>query len=330
MARLDVKSSPSCASRREVIARVLSRAPDVRFVENDASLYVRVHIDGTQANAVVSEVTLARSSGQSSTRRVVAASCTEASEAIAVIIAIALGKSESGKDSTSSEDGSAAARDGASGRTDTARRANPAAASATGQSLAEEDGAVAQDGSATTPSSGLASRRHLAVQLAGQSFIAPAPGVMLGIGVYALAGLDSASVWSPALVLGAARAWRSGVEARGGTASFTLDAAMLDACAARFAFASIETRLCASALGGRLSAEGANTLNPPGVVARPFWVVGGSALFTTTVGARFEMSARLAAGVNLVRDEFRFDPIVFHKVRAVTFSPSIGFGTRFP
>jgi hypothetical protein len=168
------------------------------------------------------------------------------------------------------------------------------------------------------------------VQLAGQSFVAPAPGIMLGVGVYAMVGVDSASLWSPALGLGAARAWRSGVDARGGTASFTIDAVMLDACAVRFALASLETRLCASALGGRLTAEGTNTFNPPGAVARPFWVVGGSAIFTAPLGARFEVSARLAAGVNLVQDEFKFEPVVFHEVPAVTFAPSIGFGAHFP
>jgi hypothetical protein len=327
-AHLHVESSPSCASRGDLIARVLSRAPHVRFVEDDAALYVRVKVDATQPSAVVSEVTLARGGEQPSTRRVVAASCTEASDAIAVIIAIAIAKSASGLDS--GEGGSTAAPADTAGRTDAARRVNPAGASAAGQTPARKDSAAVPDGFATTPSSGLGSRPRFALQLAGQSFVAPAPGVMLGVGAYAMAGLDTASTWSPALVLGAARAWRTGVEARGGTASFTLDAVMLDVCALRFAFASVETRLCASVLGGRLSAEGSNTLNAPGVVARPFWVVGGSALFTRGVGAHFEVSARLAVGVNLVRDEFEFAPVVFHEVPAVTIAPSVGFGARFP
>jgi hypothetical protein len=153
---------------------------------------------------------------------------------------------------------------------------------------------------------------------------------MVGVGVYAMAGFDRASIWSPALILGAARAWRSGVDARGGTASFTLDAVMLDACAVRFSFTSVETRLCAAALGGRLIAEGTNTFNAPGAITRPFWVVGGTAVVTVTLGARFEISARLTAGVNLVQDEFKFEPVVFHEVPAITFAPSIGFGARFP
>jgi hypothetical protein len=331
-ARLDVQSSPSCASRGDLIARVLSRAPNVRFVVDDEALYVRVNVDATPTNAVVGEVTLSRSGAQPSTRRILAASCTEASDAIAVIIAIALGKSSrSNEDPAGTEGGSTGARDGTKGGPDPSLPANPAGANATGRPpRAREGGAANPDGFATTSSPSLGSRPLFALQVAGQAFVGPAPGVMIGVGVHAMAGIDAASIWSPALILGAARAWRSGVEARGGTASFILDTAMLDACALRFAFASVETRLCGWALGGRLTAEGTNTFNASGPVARPFWTVGGSAVFTRTIAAPFELSARLAAGVNLVQDEFKFEPIVFHEVPAITLAASIGFGVRFP
>ena len=333
-ARLSVTSSAGCASRSDVIARVLSRAPNVRFVDGQAALDIQVHVDARQANLVTSEVTLSGGGTPPFTRRVVAASCTEASEAIAVIIAIALGKSTSrDRDSTAAERAATASADGTTATTD--RRDDPDGTEAAGRENSSENAESAESAensarSAADGSPNLDSDPRFALQLAGQSFIAPAPGVMIGLGVYAMASLDTASIWSPALVLGVTRAWRSGVEARGGTAAFTLDAAMLDACAVRFAFATIETRLCAWALGGSLTAEGTNTLNAPGAVARPFWVVGGAAMFTAAIGARFEMTARLAVGVNLVRDEFKFEPIVFYEVPAVTLAPSIGFGARFP
>jgi hypothetical protein len=326
-ARLSVTSSAGCASRSDVIARVLSRAPNVRFVDGEAALDIHVHVDGRQTDLVTSEVTLWGRGSPASTRRVVAASCTEASEAIAVIIAIALGKSSSRDgDSGAAERASTASPDGTKVSTDPPRRDGLAATEA----VERENPRERDENSDRAATSHLAPEPRFALQLAGQSFFAPAPGVMVGLGVYAMAGLDTASIWSPALALGVTRAWRSGVEARGGTASFTLDAAMLDACAVRFAFAAIEARFCAWALGGSLTAEGTNTLNAPGAVARPFWVVGGTAMFTAALGARFEMSARLAAGVNLVRDEFKFEPIVFHEVPAVTLAPSIAFGARFP
>jgi hypothetical protein len=333
-AHLSVKSSAGCASRSDVIARVLSRAPNVRFVDGAAALDIQVHVDARQANLVTSEVTLSGGGTPPFTRRVVAASCTEASEAIAVIIAIALGKSTSrDRDSTAAERAATAAPNGTTATTD--RRDDTAATEAASRENSRENAESAESAenserSATDGLRSLESEPRFALQLAGQSFVAPAPGVMIGLGIYAMVGLDTASLWSPALVLGVTRAWRSSVEARGGTASFTLDAAMLDACAVRFALAAIETRLCVWALGGSLTAEGTNTLNAPGAVARPFWAVGGTVMFSAAIGARFEMTARLAAGVNLVRDEFKFDPIVFHEVAAVTFAPSIGFGARFP
>jgi hypothetical protein len=330
-ARLDVNSSPSCASRSDLIARVLSRARNVRFVNDDAALDIRVHVDARQANTVVSEITLSRRGAQPSTRRVVAASCTEASEAIAVIIAIALGKSTSSEEDTVQAVGeSTGPAGGTKGGTDSSPRENSAAPNAADRPRAREDGAANPDDLGTAPSPSLEWQTRFALQLAGQSFVGPAPGVMLGVGVYGMARFDRASTWSPALSLGAARAWRSGVDARGGTASFTLDAVMLDACAVRFAVASVETRLCASGLGGRLTAEGTNTFNAAGAVARPFWTVGGTALFTAPLGARFAISARFSAGVNLVRDEFKFEPVVFHEVPAITLAPSIGFSARFP
>jgi len=331
VASLSVKSSPGCVSRAELIAGVLSRAPNVDFVAEEAALDIRVQVDATQTSSVVSEVTLSRRGRQPSTRRVVAASCSEASEALAVIIAIALGKSTSHQsESVASENGSTESPGGTQRSSDASLRTGAAGSSRENRERAREVDAGKSGEFETTRSRSVEWRPHFALQLAGDSFVAPAPGVMIGVGVRALAGVDTASIWSPALVLGAARAWRSGVEARGGTASFTLDAATLDACALRFALASVETRWCAFLLGGRLSAEGSDTFNAPGTVARPFWVVGTSASFTASVGSRFEMTARLAAGVNLVRDEFKFDPVVFYEVPAITLAPSIGFGARFP
>jgi hypothetical protein len=313
-----------------LIARVLSRAPDVRFDDDSAALEISVQVDAKQTNTVVGEVTLSRRGAQPSTRRVAAASCTEASDAIAVIIAIALGKFTSGAEGPAApERGNTGAPAGTKGGTGASPK-NPAASNSADRRRTSEGGAENPDGFSAIPAPSSDSQTRFALQLTGQSFVAPAPGIMFGVGVYAMAGVDRASLWSPSIGLGAARAWRTGVDARGGTASFTLDAVMLDACALRFALASLETRLCASALGGRLTAEGTNTFNTPGAVARPFWVVGGTAMFTANLGARFEISARLAAGVNLVQDEFKFEPAVFHEVPALTFAPSIGFGARFP
>ena len=45
-----------------------------------------------------------------------------------------------------------------------------------------------------------------------------------------MAALDRDELWSPAVVLGAMHAWRSGFVEAGGTAAFTLDVAYLIQC----------------------------------------------------------------------------------------------------
>jgi hypothetical protein len=82
---------------------------------------------------------------------------------------------------------------------------------------------------------------------------------MPAIAVYVMGALDYDSLWSPAIMVGIAHAWRTGLAEQGGTASFTLDAASLDACGLRWGRSVVEARLCGSALVGRLIASGTDT-----------------------------------------------------------------------
>ena len=71
--------------------------------------------------------------------------------------------------------------------------------------------------------------------------------------------LERDGVWAPALFLGATHVWRDDLAEPGGNASFTLDAATVDACPLRVGAAWFVARPCASALFGRLSASGTDT-----------------------------------------------------------------------
>src|SRR6188474_1117665 len=102
------------------------------------------------------------------------------------------------------------------------------------------------------------------------------------------------------------RAWRTGIEERGGTAAFALDAAGLDACPFRARLLAVDARACASALFGRLSATGSNTNDAPGTVSRPFAATGAAAIMMTKLHPVIELSGRASIAVNLVRDSFEF------------------------
>ena len=130
-----------------------------------------------------------------------------------------------------------------------------------------------------------ATKRELGVTLAGQTVFGAAPSVMPGLALYAMAALERDGPWAPALFLGATHVWRSDLVESGGAASFTLDAASLDACPLRLRLSSLAVRPCASALFGRLASQGSNTgREQPGSAARPFGAAG--AVLTATFGSR--------------------------------------------
>lgn len=329
-AALEVAASPDCTTRADVIARVHARSPRVAFVEDGADVAVSARFSLLRNGAVAGELAIVRHGAEPSVRHVVAQSCAEAADAVALIIAVTL-------DPSSGEHGGAAERDAASAATaDTNGTKNGSADGASRSPPAEPKARataapVADDGtSASSSPSPFSGDPRFGLLFAGQTFLGPAPGVMPGIALYATAGIDRRGAWSPALLLGAVHAWRSGVEEPGGTAAFTLNAVSLDLCPLRFRSSRLEVRPCASLLGGGFSARGTDTQNPVQESARPFWMLGAAGVVTLALVWRLEASARVAVGANLVRDSFEFSPVVFHEVAPVTLGASLGLGVRLP
>jgi hypothetical protein len=146
--------------------------------------------------------------------------------------------------------------------------------------------------------------------------------------LYVIASSNRPSIWAPAAVIGAHHAWRR-VQEQGGKASFSLDAATLDACPLRIRFRAFDLRPCGSALLGRLGARGTDTSNPSVENGRPFLALGGGALVTANLGPFLTLSGRVTAGANLVRDSFEFKPTTFYTVPLITETVSIGLGVRW-
>jgi hypothetical protein len=343
-AELEVTANPECTTRADVMARVHARSPRVTFVENGGELAVSARFSRLSAGSVAGELTLVRRGAEPATRRVVAQSCAEAADAVALIIAVTL-------DPTSAERndrGDHAATEGRPGASDTtpgeprtkdekngpadgASRSPPAEPKEKGPSSnASSDNASSDEGSTPGSSSPLSGSARFGLLFAGQTFFGPTPGVMPGIALYATAGIDRPAPWSPALLLGFTHVWRSGIDEPGGTASFTLNALSLDACPLRFRSSRLEVRPCASLLGGRFAAQGTDTQNPAQERARPFWVLGAAGVVTVALVWRLEASARVGVGANLVRDSYEFSTTVFHTVPPVTLAASVGLGVRTP
>jgi hypothetical protein len=323
LAALEVEASSACTTRAELIARVRARAPAASFVDVGAAVAISVRFSAARAGAIVAEVTFTSGGAKPSARRVEAGTCREATDAVALIIAMTLSPPGNRGDGSGDSPASAGAA------SDQSTSSSPESPTATRKpaSPAERVEPAREAIDPTSPPT--ANVGSFGVQLAAQAFVGPAPQVMPGVAVYALAGLERRAPWSPAILLGASRAWQRGTQEEGGKASFTLDSMTFDACPVRLRLAGIETRPCGSLLVGRFSARGTDTINQAPESRRPFWVVGGAVVASKDLFWLLEASARVAVGANLVRDSFEFTPSVFHTVPAITVAASAGVGVRW-
>jgi hypothetical protein len=306
-ARLEVQALPDCATREALVARVAARSSRIHWAADPAGPNLRAAIARAPHNGAVAELVIVQPDGTISSRRLSAPSCEEATDAIALVIALTLDPMSAPGD-------------------------HPAAPPPSPLPDSDVTAAAPSHSSPPPPPPPLPpapTRPRFGVGAAAQAIFGPAPGVLPSIAVYAFAQLGRDAFWSPALFLLGTHAWRNDLVEPGGTAAFTLDAASLDACALRLRVSVVEARACAGGLVGRLAASGSDTYSPTSSV-RPFAAVGGSLLSTVGIGSVLEASARVGVGASLVRDAFAFAPFVFYRTAAVVVTPSLGLGVRLP
>lgn len=311
--RLKVRAARDCTSQADLRARVAARLPRAAFADDGVGLEATASFTTSQSGNVVGELTLAKPGTQTSFRRIVARSCAQAADAVALIIVVTLDPRAPGEtraESAPSDSAALSKQPSTEPKRDLAER----------PSMSSE--------ALSTRASSASSLPRFAVHLVGQAQFGVAPGVMPGLGLDAMAGLDRPALWSPAIVLGISHAWRSGVHATGGTAAFALDAVTLEACPFRVVLAPFEGRACGAGLAGVLAARGTHTNNSPGTRSRPFAALGASALGTAKLHANIELWFRAAVQANLERYSFEFGPYVFHSTGPVTVGATIGVGWR--
>lgn len=329
-ASLELDSNPNCATSTALIARVRARSPRVRFVDDGTGLKIRAQIAELQSGAVRSEVTFASGVGKASVRHVIARNCSLATDAVALIIAVTLDPTSAAQpepNATGSETTSPSPSEAESttaGKSSTGPRSvSPTARAAHGDEASLEPIEAPRPGTLARAWKGT-----VGVQLAAEAMAGPGPGFMPAIALETIVGFDRPRLWSPALGVGVHHAFRSVREA-GGRASFTLDAATLDACPIRLAWGVFDARPCASVLLGLLSAYGDDTTNPAPKSSRPFWVLGASLVVSADLVRHLSLSGRLSAGANLVRDSYEFRPATFYSVPFITSTASLGVGVRW-
>jgi len=312
-ARLDLRGPADCVSRGDLAARVAARSPRIQFVD-DAGIHADVALTSARPGNVVAELVLATPGAEQPPRRFAARSCAEAADAIALIIAVTL-------DPTLK-------RTGGPDRV-TASNEKPVDQSATDTAASKPPAPAATVDAVAPPAAvpGASSRRHFGVSVAGQTIFGPAPAVMPGIAISGMAALDRDGLWAPAIFVGATHVWRDDLAETGGTASFTLDAATVDACPLRVGGSWFTARPCVAALVGRLNASGTNT-EQASSAARPFATAG--VALTASAGTTVEVAARVGVGVTLLRDSYEFGGATFHRASPITTTASLGVGLHWP
>jgi len=315
-ARLEVQALPDCTTREELAARVAARSRRIHFDDEKPGPTLRVNIVPGPRGRAVGELQIVEPNGKSSTRRISAPSCAEATDALALIIALTL-------------DPTAATTVPAPAALRAMSPSRPAANTVTPAPPAPPPSGKTSAVVVAAPQPPAPARTRFGGGVGAEVLSGPAPGALPGVSLYLMAALDRASPWSPAAIVRGTHAFTSGLLESGGTAAFSLDALTLDACVLRLAVSAFEGRACASGLYGRLAATGSETYSPA-AAARPYAALGGSLIFSAALSRMLELSGRLGGGASLVRDSFAFSPAVFHRTAAATFAASLGIGVRFP
>ena len=334
-ARLEVQALPDCTTREELAARVAARSRRINFDDGGTGgPTVRASIARQPRGGATGELVIVQPEGKRSSRRLSAASCPEATDAIALIIALTLDPMSAAASASSAPPKTANEPPRTPPAAAPARQPAPArsAETPTGpQQEASPSPSPDREASiaASPPAPPVVAQRRFGGGAAAQELFGLAPGALPGLGVYLIAALDRDALWSPALVVAGTHSWSNGLLEPGGTAAFTLDAITLDACALRLHVAPFEARACGTALYGRLGATGSDTYSGA-TAARPFAAAGGALLLSLKLGRMFELSGRFGASASLIRDSFAFTPAVFHHTAAVTIAAGLGLGVRFP
>ncbi len=295
--RLSVVAPPGCATPEDLQARVTQRSARIRFSpEPGAGLALRVEIVRQPDGTAAATLEAAGADGSRAVRRLGAATCGEALDALALMIAVLL---------------------------DPRALAPPLPASRTPPVPVV----------IAAPAPPLPPRRWgIAVGAAAHTIAGPvpqaAPGLAIGVAVAPEPGTGH-RFWSPAARLRWAHDWLADWQAPGGTADFTLDSLELDVCPVALGTAVFAARACGAALASRIVARGSQTFSPETHVE--YLMAAGAAVWLAArVAPHVALEGSLVAAASLRRDAFAFRPETFYRVAPMTVAGSLGLAVTFP
>jgi hypothetical protein len=357
---LEIAAAQDCATVASIATRVAKRSARIEFVDTGPGLPIlRGKIERVSgANSGVSvELTVVQPTGQTARRKLIAPTCEQGAEALALLITLTLDPvvAQSANPETFTDISklkvtpepktvlsNRSPQNAATSPPPPTRSeavpldlgpSPPKPADQAPKEIPEptEDRASAQEtmettGKTITPPQSVKVRASLGPWGAGMT--GPTPHIMLGFGLYGFLAFDRTSPLSLAFFLMASHHWGERYAAPGGTADFTMDAVNLDACVFHLTMGPVISRLCAAGQLGRLSASGSNTFDAESH-KRFFASAGGAALLQVLLPAEFELAGEFGLGLALTRHDFAFNPHVFYQTSPQVLRFGFGVGRRW-
>ncbi|HEY5961871.1 MAG TPA: hypothetical protein VIV60_35170 [Polyangiaceae bacterium] len=319
--KLDVKLPPNCGTSVQFLERLSSRLRDVRFAELGATQALRAEVRRIGQIGYRGTMTLTFPDGHAASRAVDASDCGDATEALALIAAVAIDPSNA----DTSPIPRAARDDAVAKRPSTAEA--PRAKDATPPTSHPSSSPVPQ--TTISPSSDPKPKPMLGVGAAGATYVGVSPGWLAGADFSVRLSQHRRNGFAPAIRLGFGYSAEQGVVAPGGVADFRLLSGQLDLCGWQASgYSVIELRACGLMHAAILTAQGHAT-DSPQVRHRPLLGFGAALELVLLPHARWGLPVRFQGFVPTTRDVFAFDPNAFHRVSGLLFGATAGAEVRF-
>ena len=342
---IELVPSDVCASSHELARRVAHRSERVRIASSpEGAVVAHVEIRNVGPGAVEATLTMTELSGKRWSRLVRSATCEEALDAIALVLAVAFSPELSPvQEPIPGPAPPPRPREPRPPKpppaeVDDRRRAPPAPAPPAPEPTPPPEppppvepvpaprpvvDRPSEPKVVPSPESAIGSFGAAASLIRG-----PAPTIMPGVSVFGSLRWNRDSVISPALQLRASHFWMAGYAAAGGVANFSLDSGTVLLCPVWLQEHRVSVQLCATAEAGRLLVRGTQTLNGA-TRARPYVAIGASAAIDIDFGRGVTFISFANGGAPLMRDSFQFRPAVFYEVPMVVLTAGAGLAVRF-
>jgi hypothetical protein len=308
--RFEFRAPAGCGSSEDFAARVGRRSAHIRLVADPSarrSLVVEIQ-QGSTSSGLRGTVTVVEADGATRTRRLKAASCEEAVDALSLIATVTLDP-----DAMSGEPPPDVAPEPP---TEPSPKPTPKSPRPR-QPPAHFHRAPTGD------------PYRFSFGLAAAALLEMAPALAPGASASAAFEINPGGVAAPFWRLSVTHAQRRGIGEPGGKAAFAFTLSTLDACPVRLGPRAFGLRPCAFGSLGLLSVSGDGTLQNE-AHSRLYGAAGLAAWLGWRVSEAFEIIADGRAGVPFRRDEFAFNRAVFFKTPTTGFSLGLGAAGGFP